>query len=173
MQLAWVLYRRARCKQQCDLPLSCEPAAQDSCTSCGGPVTLLCCAHLLPCLQPARLLARNGTCFKHYSIATSPCGNFVAASGSQGLVVLFRVVRSNPTGDQQQPAAARAGRKGQNLPWQLVHEATLLCVNARESMVNSVRFGQFAGVPRLLVSHQVRLLGCWGAETEVQTEIRH
>jgi hypothetical protein len=46
------------------------------------------------------------------------------------------------------------------LPWRLVHEATLLCAAGRETMVNSVRFGSFAGQTRLLVAHQVGLMSC-------------
>lgn len=154
-------------------PVHC--GANNSCTTSSHCQMCVACA--LPAVQPARLLARSGTCFKHYSIAASPCGNFIAASGNSGLVVLFRVQRSNPSQQQQEgataAAAATAGNssassKGSNssgsgpaegpesLAWRIVHEATLLCVNNRETMVNSVRFGQFGGVPRLLVSHQVR-----------------
>eukprot|EP00775_Hariotina_reticulata_P005349 gene5349-5585_t len=40
---------------------------------------------------PAQLLAANGTWFRHYSIAASPCGNFVACTGASGAVVLFKM----------------------------------------------------------------------------------
>jgi hypothetical protein len=121
-------------------------------------------------LQPAKLMARCDTAFKHYSIAASPCGNFVAASGNNGLLRLFRVQRcslqdaaAQQTAYAAAPAAAKSAVKGSGsspagalLPWRFVHEATLLCAAGRETMVNSVRFGSFAGQPRLLVAHQVR-----------------
>jgi hypothetical protein len=134
-------------------------------------------------LQPAKLMARCDTAFKHYSIAASPCGNFVAASGNNGLLRLFRVQRGSPQdGGAKQttvsPLSAGAAAKGAAagsgsaavaaaaaLPWRLVHEATLLCAAGRETMVNSVRFGSFAGQPRLLVAHQV---GWHGVGTAVR-----
>jgi hypothetical protein len=123
-------------------------------------------------------MARCDTAFKHYSIAASPCGNFVAASGNNGLLRLFRVQRGTLQDAAAQqtahaaaapaaaaPAAAKSAVKGSGssaagalLPWRFVHEATLLCAAGRETMVNSVRFGSFAGQPRLLVAHQVQ--GC-------------
>jgi hypothetical protein len=125
-------------------------------------------------LQPAKLMARCDTAFKHYSIAASPCGNFVAASGNNGLLRLFRVQRGSLQDAAAQqtahaaaaPAAAKSAVKGSGssaaggvLPWRFVHEATLLCAAGRETMVNSVRFGSFAGQPRLLVAHQVGVVG--------------
>jgi hypothetical protein len=159
--------------------------------------------------QPARLLARSKTLFRHYSIAASPCGNYVAATGNSGLLSLFRVQRSNsnykppaaaaaaaaaacaapaaagsdpstaaaPAPSQQaipglnpavnipsaffdaDPAAAwEPGEDPSELEWVLVHVATLLCKNGQEVMVNSVRFGHFAGRLRMLVAHQVGVL---------------
>jgi hypothetical protein len=122
-------------------------------------------------------MARCDTAFKHYSIAASPCGNFVAASGNNGLLRLFRVQRGavQDTAAQQENAAAAAAAKsaangsssgaapaGAVLPWRFVHEATLLCAAGRETMVNSVRFGSFGGQPRLLVAHQVGGYTMWG-----------
>lgn len=167
-------------------------------------------------LQPAKLMARSKTLFRHYSIAASLCGNYVAATGSSGLVSLFRVQRSDSKStipSKEAPAAAAAPRApmapnpnivaaqqvpfAQQMPnvpadgdgdaaafvteflnqpyaqadimpravdpdvdpsdleWELVHVATLLCKNGPEVMVNSVRFGHFAGQLRMLVAHQV------------------
>jgi hypothetical protein len=158
---------------------------------------------LVPLLrvQPAKLLARSRTLFRHYSIAAAPCGNYVAATGNSGLVSLFKVQRSNSSsnstgphtaaarvpvhsssraGALQPPAAAQQEVAGSNpaattgaglnqaagsevdaeeLAWQLIHVATLLCKNGPEVMVNSVRFGHFAGRLRMLVAHQVNR--CW------------
>ena len=154
-------------------------------------------------MQPAKLLARCKTLFRHYSVAASICGNYVAATGNSGLLSVFRVQRSNTNTNSDsslktppaeppvaRPAAAAAaaaagaaanaanaagadnmsaalegdavdaadegeGEGQQQLEWQLVHVATLLCKNGPETMVNSVRFGHFAGRLRMLVAHQV------------------
>lgn len=69
-----------------------------------------CCACCVCAAQPARLLARVKTLFRHYSIAASICGNYVAATGNSGLLSLFRVQRSNPnaTPSDKTPATAAA-----------------------------------------------------------------
>jgi hypothetical protein len=154
--------------------------------------------------QPAALLARRPMLFKHYSVAASPCGQWVAASGASGLVSLYRAVRGSCTSSssstdeaaaqapapeaqaagssggqaavgaggpatppqQQQPQqpqqaapAADAPLDPDDLPWRLVHVATLLCKNGPETMVNSVRFAGFGGKLRMLAAHQVRRSG--------------
>lgn len=107
-------------------------------------------------MQPPRLLARAKTYFEHISATASPCGRFVAVCGDDSAVVLWRVKRG-PRVPQQQQHQGCDGSADQLLPWRLEHKATLLLQppDYRDSGVNAVRFGLFAGRMRLLVAHQV------------------
>lgn len=128
-------------------------------------------AHRVTPAMRQRCTLCDARCLRQHRLRPLQCN-------PSGVVTLFRVVRQPAPAPADgaaaprhapAPAASPAGGSGAGsdgdadadagpLEWQLLHEATLLCV-VRETMVNAVRFGLFSGRMRLLVAHQVGRLG--------------
>eukprot|EP00877_Chromochloris_zofingiensis_P001474 jgi/Chrzof1/11327/Cz05g32180.t1 len=110
------------------------------------------------CLEPHQewtIVASLKTYERHKSLACSPDGTYIAASGSGGYVIVLRLQRAATSGTAtcgsrtSADNTATASSAGNSTQDQLVHVAAFAC---GADQIDCVRFGLFGGRPVLFVA---------------------
>lgn len=106
-------------------------------------------------MQEWTIVASLKTYERHKSLACSPDGTYIAASGSGGYVIVLRLQRAATSGTAtcgsrtSADNTATASSAGNSTQDQLVHVAAFAC---GADQIDCVRFGLFGGRPVLFVA---------------------